>query len=146
MATTYSLIASTTVTGSANTLTFSAIPQTYEDLIIKFRFRHASNEGYRSYAHYTTNDAANHNRSFLFVVDSTTTFASSPATNGAGPFICGLTGAQDDTSGFFGTGELTILNYASSLQKTAIYDSGHFSAQATTWAQGFGGNLRSFEL
>jgi hypothetical protein len=140
MATTYKHLATATVTGSTNTITFSGIPQTYTDLVIKFRTRDASNEGYRSYMYWSPNDAWYYHRSFLFVVDSTTTFATSPNTWAYTPYLCGLTGAQDDTSGFFGTGELKITDYTSNYPKSAIYDSGHFSAFSTTWAHGFGGN------
>jgi hypothetical protein len=138
MATTYDLLATSTITGSANTITFSGIPQTYSDLVIKWRTRVADNQGYRSYAYWRTDDAWYHHRAFLFVVDSGTAFPQSNATFAAPLYLCGVTGAQDDTSGFFGTGELKITDYTSSYPKSAIWDSGHFSAQTTTWAQGVG--------
>ena len=41
MATTYELIASTTASGSSSTLVFSAIPQTYTDLVLRYSTRNS---------------------------------------------------------------------------------------------------------
>lgn len=142
MATTYELISSYTVTGSSTSITFSSIPQTYKDIIIKYNLMVDFSDGYRSYAYYTTNNSGNYNRAMIFAVDSGTGVSSSPNTNAAIPYLCGFTTAIDGNANYYGCGELTIIDYASSsYAKGAIWDAGVMSSQPTTTrAIGFGGN------
>lgn len=140
----YEKIATATVATTGGTMVFSSIPQTYKDLIMKYKVSYNFADGYRSYAYISTNasGSSNHNRALIFNVDANTTITSSPTTNQSGNYLVGFTGAVDETiSGYYSTGEIVIQNYANgTYQKTLFWESGHMSDHPnTTSALGFGG-------
>lgn len=120
MANTYVLIASSTVgSGGASSITFSSIPSTYTDLIIKFSLRgNAAGTGRTLYC--TVNGSIT---GYYYVVAASD--ASAPLTfkgsNSAN--IQAITDSADETASTFGNGEWYIPNYAGSTIKCMSLDS-----------------------
>ena len=129
MATTYTLISSVTVgSGGATTMTFSSIPQTYTDLLLKISSRN------------TTGGADNHRISF----NGNTTSYSFRALEGngssAGSFndvvrLVGLINGSTSTASTFSNNEIYIPNYTSSNNKSFSTDSVTENNGTTAYAQ-----------
>lgn len=112
MANTFSALASVRVgSGGAASISFTSIPQTYTDLLVKISGR-TSNAYFRDSVEVRPNDAIT-DLSGLFLIGQGTTVAS-------GPQSAAYVEIEGDTatSSIFGDAELYIPNYTSSLTKT----------------------------
>jgi hypothetical protein len=114
------LITSTTLSTSAASVTFSSIPATYTDLVLRISAR-AGNTG--TSANFTLavslngNSATNHSYTVLRATGSTVnSFAGSSVTN-----INGVTSATAATANTFGNAEFYIPNYTSSANKPCSF-------------------------
>ena len=112
MANTYELIASNTIAGTATkTVTFSAIPATYNDIILKASAR--STSGFSSQIQYTINGGtANQTRIKLEGVGSGTPTSEQRSDNNSQIFINGTTIANT-----FSFVELYFANYSGTAVK-----------------------------
>ena len=114
MANTYTLISSNVLTSSAATVTFSAIPSTYTDLVLRWSARGtAAVSAVAIYAKLNTSTGV---YSYTLVgVDDGTVLSdrgSNQTNNDSGRFSGGST-----TANTFGSGELYLPNYAGTTQK-----------------------------
>jgi hypothetical protein len=129
MPNTFTLIASSTVgAGGTVSITFSSIPATYTDLLIKCSLR-----GTQSAAVYTDVDVILTGGSYssgkvLYAINGSTVGSYSPGTNA---FIAEAVGPAA-TSNTFSNSEIYIPNYTSSANKSASGDAvGENNASAT---------------
>lgn len=114
MANTYTLIASSTVTGAtASSIDFSNIPQTYTDLVVKLSVRPNSAD---SIAIKFNNSTTGYSSKNLEGSGTSVSFGSSPA---SGRYINYALLTTDST---FTSGEVYIPNYTSSNYKSAQAD------------------------
>ena len=140
MPTTFTLIQTVTVgSGGAATISFSSIPQTYTDLVLKLSARSstASNvvdSPFVDFNGVTTNQSAR----WVRTVDGSTV-ASQTDTRTYLPFSVCRDGA---TASVFGNGELYIPNYAGSTNKSFSVD-GVAENNATAAGLGLTANLWS---
>lgn len=117
MANTYTLISSSTVgAGGAATITFSSIPSTYTDLLVKVSAR--------------TTYATNADLGYIRFNSSTTGYSikrlqgnGSIAYSAGGTEILFRNTGASDTASTFGNSELYIPNYTSSANKSVSVDS-----------------------
>ena len=117
MANTYELIASNTVgAGGVSSVTFSAIPNTYTDLLIKYSARSTAGGGWND-ATLTFNGSGSSSSKFLYG-DST---AANSSSSGSAVTLRGTNG-NSTTANTFGNGEFYIPNYAGSNNKSISID------------------------
>jgi hypothetical protein len=117
MATTYSLISSNVLSATAASVTFSAIPSTYTDLVIRSSVRSlGTGAGVRNI--YLSINSINTNYSATQVrgLDST---PSSSNRSGDSSWILGLSIGAGSTSNTFSSNEWYIPNYAGSTNKVS---------------------------
>ena len=114
MATTYTLISSVTVgSGGAATMTFSSIPQTYTDLLIKVSARSVGIDNQLTFNGSTTNDSSRY-----LIGNGASASSGSDASNIQ---LQGST-ASSDTANTFGNLEIYIPNYTSANSKSVSID------------------------
>ena len=119
MANTYIQIGSTVTVGSggAANISFTSIPATYTDLIVKFsgrtNYTGAANDGVTLAFNGST---ANFTTRFVFGDGA------SPSSSTSGSYTAGITGAANATASTFGSGEIYIPNYAGSTNKSVSVD------------------------
>lgn len=128
MPNTFTLISSATVgSGGANSITFSSIPATYTDLLIKYSLRATTSSVYNDVDVILTGGTYS-NAKVLYAINGTTVSSYSPGTNA---FIAETVGATA-TSNTFSNGEIYIPNYTSTINKSASGDAvGENNASAT---------------
>ena len=117
---TYTLISSVTVgSGGAANITFSSIPATYTDLVIKISSRSAAavNLGYLNIRF--NSDTGNNYAYKAFGGTGTITYNNTSASASS---IFTVTDAANFTSNTFGNAEIYIPNYAGSNQKSVSID------------------------
>ena len=116
MATTYEAIATVTVgSGGAANITFSSIPATYTDLVLKISGRHDTSSDQGIFIKF---NGSTSNRSHRYVAGNGTTPESSSGTDG---YIGSIQGTNATASTFNNT-EVYIPNYASSNNKSSSID------------------------
>lgn len=119
MPNTMTLISSATVgAGGANTITFSSIPATYADLVIKYSLRGNQTSAVYTDVNVILAGGTYNTAKVLYAINGTTVGAYSP---GEHAFIAESTG-PGATSNTFSNGEIYIPNYASTTNKTASGD------------------------
>ena len=127
MAATYIPIASTTLSTSAASVTFSAIPATYTDLVIKASVRRSA-AGRTDFHMYFNSD--NSNNSYTFLRGS-----GSAALSGRGSTIINnndTVPSTNETANTFGSIEIYVPNYVgSSLKPVSIFGTGENNATAS---------------
>ena len=121
MATTYTLINSTTVgSGGVSSVTFSSIPNTYTDLVVKVSVRSSSSgQGYGLYCRFNNDSSGNYSWIWLRGVGSS---AGSGGNTGSSLILTGLLDTNGDTSNTFSSHEIYIPNYTSSNYKSTTSD------------------------
>lgn len=145
MANTYTLIASNTLTSSAASVTFSAIPNTYTDLVLRCSIRDGWSSGSNPNAFQTTfltfngSSSAQYSRRVLYG-DGSTAYSD----NGSGNTSLYLQYSDSDgaTANTFSNGELYIPNYTSSTNKPTSWFNAHennataayINAHANLWS------------
>lgn len=124
MATTYELIASTTVgSGGASSVTLGSggtIPQTYTDLLVKFSARGSDNSPTRS-ANVTVNNATSYANTYL--QGNGAVVGSGTNASGTTVFYSGEFSANQNTASTFGNTEFYIPNYTNTSNKSVSVDS-----------------------
>ena len=115
MANTYTLIASNTLSSSAASVTFSAIPNTYTDLILKISVRDTQTGTALNFRLDINSVSADNSRTYILGDGASAT----SARNTANTFILGnsMVPAASATSNTFGNIEVYIPNYAGSTVK-----------------------------
>lgn len=122
MANTYIAIATTTVgSGGAADITFSNIPQTYTDLVVKFSIRDTNNSASENIrVTYNGTGGTAYSQRLLYGSGSAAqSFSSSSAAYYDYQYSTGAVA----TASTFGNGEIYIPNYAGSNNKSASIDS-----------------------
>ena len=121
MPSTYTLIASNTLGASAASVTFSSIPSTYTDLVVRWSVR--SDRSANSFDDiYMTFNSGTISQTFVGGNGASTLTG-----NGNGSVLANTATAASATSNTFSSGELYIPNYAGSTNKPASF----FSAAET---------------
>jgi hypothetical protein len=121
MASTYQLIASNTVGAtSVATVSFSSIPSTYTDLLVKTSIRSTRAAGDDAFYIYFNTDttAANYRLRLIYGTGSAVLNYSASTYNDLTGWISG----DASTASTFGNGEFYIPNYALSNAKSVSYD------------------------
>lgn len=123
MAKTYTLIEAETLTATAASVTFSSIPQTYTDLILKISARSTSTAGSDIYANLKiqfNSDTGNNYNGILTFGTGTTTGSGSYASQSGNLFS--YANGNVTTASTFSNGEIYIPNYTGSNQKVSSVD------------------------
>ena len=123
MAATYTLISSNVLSGSAASVTFSAIPQTYTDLVLRYSGRTAAGSG-TAYSVEVTLNGATSNYSYIALFNSSATTVTS--WNGANQsYINALfsINTPSNTANTFSNAEIYIPSYTSSSNRQIAIDS-----------------------
>ena len=134
MANTYTLIASNTLGSSAASVTFSSIPSTYTDLVLKVSARNSRTTNTTSLIRIRLNSNSGTVYSFTRLAGDGSSASSangSAETYGQSDFIS----TNLATSNTFGNGEIYIPNYAGSSKKQ-ISSFGVSETNATTQSMG----------
>jgi hypothetical protein len=113
----YEAIASTTLSTSASTITFSSIVNTYEHLQIRLYAR-ASNVSTEEYIQLTLNNDSGSNYVFHKVQGDGSTTTASGFTSWASIYVSGHPGTT--TNNPFGVAVIDILDYASTNKYTTV--------------------------
>jgi hypothetical protein len=127
MANTYQLIASNTLTGTTATLTFSSIPATYTDLVLRVSARTArTSNATQQFRCYVNGDAGStiYSDTYLYGDGATATSTRDSTIN---ILTLGYMSTNAATSNTFGSAELYFPSYTSSNNKPLS----SFSAQET---------------
>lgn len=114
MATTYTLISSNTLSSSAASVTFSSIPSTYTDLVLKFSARAATDTSPTAMEFTLNGSTTNYSYTFLRVNGGTPQSGNASNTYSIRAFT---DSASNDTANTFGNGEIYIPNYLASTNK-----------------------------
>jgi hypothetical protein len=124
MANTYTLIASNTLSTSASSITFSSIPATYTDLVLRLSARGDRAVGSASGVYITINGITTSTYSYRSLYGNGTSAASdnsgSVAPSAWGAF---LIDQATSTANTFGNSEIYFPNYAGSSNKSMSIDS-----------------------
>lgn len=112
MPVTYSLIASATSNGSVASITFSAIPQTFTDLVVRISARNTGTNVDNSMAIQPNGSSANDSSTWLSGSGSAASSSRSTADFNAGRITSG-----NATANTFGNNELYIPNYTVAANK-----------------------------
>jgi hypothetical protein len=121
MANTYTLIASSTASGSSGVITFTSIPQTFTDLLIKVSARASTDTQSAPTLMSINSNSSNLTFKRIQGAGSGTPISQSGSgTGGAGGIF---TSGNDFTANVFGSGEVYIPNYTSSNYKSYSIDS-----------------------
>lgn len=129
MAATYTLISSNVLSSSAASVTFSAIPSTYTDLVIKMSLRTSAPSVASSYIFRINGDtASNYSQTRI---EGNGASASSGRTSSTTLFVGYYPASNNATANTFANQELYIPNYLSTTSKQLSLDSAH-ETNATT--------------
>lgn len=143
MPATYQLIASNTLSSSAASVTFSSIPATYTDLVLKYTFRggNATNGPINQLVRFNGSSATNY--SLTNLVGLSTSPLSTRESNES-RFLTFAVG-NSSTSNTFSSNEVYIPNYTGSANKVASqFDAAeNNSSTAFEWGVGVRAYLRS---
>lgn len=120
MATTYTLIASNTLTGTAANVTFSSIPSTYTDLVLRASAR-GDNSG-TTFANFivTINGSSSNVYSYTRMVGNGSTVSNGQFANQVNVFA-NYYNASSSTANTFGNAEFYFPNYTASANKPFSY-------------------------
>lgn len=111
---TYTQIASTTLTSTSNTVTFSSIPGTYTDLVMLTNLKASAGSIDIIYAQYNSDSGSNYSSTRL--VGSATTVNTDRQTNASTGWVVGLSSPDE-----FNAGVYQFANYANTTTyKSAI--------------------------
>ena len=121
MANTYELITSTTVgSGGASFVTFSSIPATYTDLLIKICAR-TSDAQANLFAYFNNDTSASYSSKNIYGNGASATYDTSSSATFLYAGVAAVDGTNQTTN-TFNNAEIYIPNYASSSQKSISSD------------------------
>jgi hypothetical protein len=119
MATTYTLISSVTVgSGGAATMTFSSIPQTYTDLLVRVSARNTNTSGSGLYMRFNS-ISSTYSGKYL-EGDGNSAYSGSTTTS---YFAAGNVNTSNNNANTFASTDVYIPNYAGSNNKSGSVDS-----------------------
>ena len=119
MPNTFELIASSTVgAGGAASISFSSIPNTFTDLVLKISARHSGSSVANAFYMTFNSDTSNYNYRYLEGAGS-----GSPSSAGSTARAAGVENGNSSTSNTFSSAEIYIPNYAGSNNKSFSSDS-----------------------
>jgi len=143
MAATYTLIASNTLSSSAASVTFSAIPSTYTDLVVKYSARSTDTGSGGQSMVFQLNGSSTSDYS-MTLLRATASTASTVRYSADTRFYSYVTiNADGTTSNTFSSGELYVPNYAGSTNKPASHFGAMENNSTTTWYMDASAFLRS---
>lgn len=144
MATTYTLIDKATLGSAQSSITFTSIPSTYTDLLIKFSARNSGSNGYDNLK-LSFNGTPSGTSYSGRVLAHYTTGVLSQTSSSADSFIYQYTSGANATSNTFANGEIYLPNYTSSNYKSISADSVSENNSGSTYSTtgGFGAGLWS---
>ena len=120
MATTYTLIDKTTLTGTQSSIEFLSIPNTYTDLKLVFSARGTQTNVYTGWTLTLNNDTGAY-YSFKTLQGSGSAASSYQASSQTVPYVGNITGSTA-TASTFGNSEIYLPNYLSSNPKSMSVD------------------------
>ena len=119
MPSTYTLISSNVLSSSAASVTFSAIPSTYTDLVIRWSVRSTNASEFENIIiEFNDDTATNYSRTSLSGSGSA---ASSNRASSATTWNQAITNGANSTASTFGSGEVYIPNYTSTANKAGSF-------------------------
>jgi len=121
MPNTYTLIKGETLASATASYTFTAIPATYTDLVVLWSARSAQNNA-TTRMNINLNGVSGTSYSFRRIEATATTISSSSVT-GFDKWWAEYISANNATSNTFGSGQLYIPNYLSTVKKPASFSS-----------------------
>ena len=131
MANTYTLIESQVLGSSAASVTFSAIPDTYTDLVFKFSVRSDRAATFDNIqARINADSGSNYSRTLLSGDGSS---ASSSRGSSESRWEFAVINGDTSTSNTFGNGEMYIPNYISTANRPGSYSGAHEDNNATAY-------------
>jgi len=144
MANTYVLIASNTLGSSAASVTFSNIPDTYTDLILKWSSRAATDTAPASMGIKLNPDTGNNSATYVRVAAGNTpeSFRRSGTESGNYLYDRFTSVASDETSNTFSNGEIYIPSYTASANKpVSLFTVNETNATSTLFSPNVGAGL-----
>ena len=114
MATTYTLISSNVLSSSAASVTFSSIPATYTDLVLRWSTRCDAAQP-DMFVRYNSDSATNYSRVEVYMSGSTV--YNGIASSQTSQYQTGSNDRSDNTANTFSNGEVYIPNYTSTTSK-----------------------------
>lgn len=111
MPNTYTLISSNTLSSSAASVTFSSIPATYTDLVLKWSSRTSTAAQPDMTINYNGDSGTNYSRIEVYM--SGTTVYNGSSANQTSQYQTGANDRYDNTANTFSNGEIYIPNYLS---------------------------------
>jgi len=118
MPSTYTLISSNVLSASAATVTFSSIPATYTDLVLRYSTRRGNAGSGPSNIFVTFNGSSSSDYSLTNLIALGTTTILSTRESAVARFLSYATG-NSSTSNTFSSNEIYVPNYAGSTNKVA---------------------------
>lgn len=122
MANTYILISSQTLSGTSSSVTFSSIPQTYTDLLLRMSAK-GNSSGFSESPKVTINSLAS-NYNHLNIFRNTGPGTLNTSNTNAGTYFTiggGAIGNGSTVPNIFGNGEVYFPNYTNAQDKTMIF-------------------------
>lgn len=142
MANTYTLIASNTLTSSAASVTFSSIPSTYTDLVLRGSSRVSNANTVLDFV-VTINGASTSYSDTVIYTSGASTVVSGRNIWGGAAWYMGRNPGSTASSNTFGSFELYLPNYAGSTNKVGSVISTAENNSTTAWQITGGALLRS---
>ena len=119
MALTYVLIASSVLSTTATDITFSSIPQTYTDLVLRTSTRVNGGSSTENYQIKINNDSTSSIYTSTYLESNGSTASSARSTNGINFAFPNVTTSGGSTASTFASGEFYLPNYTSTVAKQA---------------------------
>jgi hypothetical protein len=116
MPSTYTLISSNVLSTAAASVTFSAIPSTYTDLVLRWSVRDSNVSFFANFSVTLNSDTTNNSYTFMRGIGATPTTSRSTGYIG---LYGGFNNGSQTTANSFSNGEMYIPNYAGTTNKPA---------------------------
>jgi len=139
MPSTYTLISSNVLTSSAASVTFSAIPSTYTDLVLRVSLRSTANT-LNCAIIFNSNTSSIHSGTFVYGFSTTAGSGNELNTSALNPQF---TNSNAMTANTFGSAELYIPNYTNSSNKpVSSINASETNSATDAWIMGYAGLWR----
>jgi hypothetical protein len=129
MANTYTLISSNVLSSSAASVTFSAIPATFTDLVLKVNARGSDTGNYLSIQlRFNGDTATNYSRTAIYGYSPGGSFGSARGSSLSATTAMMSSNADSATANTFGASVIDVLDYASTTKNKTMRAMGGFDA------------------